>query len=260
MELKINNLSVYVEGNSSNKAIMFVHGFPYDFSMWNKVIEELKEDFYCVTFDIRGLGKSDPQGGQNTLESFVDDLLCIVDFLKLKKPVLCGLSMGGYISLRTIEREETKFSALILCDTKAEADTNEVKIRRAAGIKKIDNEGLEYFVKEFVPTCFSKAFINNNKDEFEIILNRCKDSNPVGVKGCLLAMAGRTDTTAYLSKIEIPVLVICGEDDKLSPPDSMQKMAEKIKHGKFAVIPDAGHMTPIETPEDFCGLVKEFLK
>ena len=77
--------------------------------MWEKQLNALSNDFYCVTYDIRGLGSSPVGDGQFTLEMFVDDLVGVVDELKLNKPVLCGLSMGGYIALRTIERNEEKF-------------------------------------------------------------------------------------------------------------------------------------------------------
>lgn len=104
MKTTINNLSVFTSGNTNNKSIIFVHGFPFDHRMWDEQIEEQSKDYYCITYDIRGLGESHAGDGQFTMESFVDDLETILNELKLKLPVLCGLSMGGYISLRAIER------------------------------------------------------------------------------------------------------------------------------------------------------------
>ncbi len=129
MKTAINNLSVFTFGNNNNKPIIFVHGFPFDHRMWDSQIEELSRDYYCITYDIRGLGESPAGNGQFTMESFVDDLETIIDELKLKLPVLCGLSMGGYISLRAMERMEKRFRALILCDTKALADDNTGKLK-----------------------------------------------------------------------------------------------------------------------------------
>ncbi len=246
MNTKINNLSVFTSGNENNLPIIFVHGFPFDHFMWDAQVKELSKEYFCVTYDIRGLGESPAGDGQFTIESFVDDLETIINELKLKMPVLCGLSMGGYISLRAIERIEKKFSAVILCDTKALADDNEGKIKRAEGIKAINENGVENFISQFVPNCFSNNFIDKNEAEYEKIINRSKSSSPVGVKGCLLAMAGRTDTTSYLSNISIPALIICGEEDKLTPPDIMQSMADKINGSNFVVVNGAGHMSPIE--------------
>lgn len=259
MKETINGLSVFLEGNSNNKSIIFVHGFPYDHTMWQAVIDELSENYFCVTYDIRGLGESPAGNGQFTMESFVDDLELIIIELKLDKPVLCGLSMGGYISFRTLERIPDKFSAAILCDTRSEADNNEGKLKRAAGIKRINTEGLAPFVRDFVTTCFGNDFKKNNKDIFEMIIEKSSDFDPVGVKGCLLAMLSRTDTTANLGKINIPTLIICGEQDALTPPHLMKEIFHKIKKAEFVEIPNTGHMTPIEKPGEVASAIKNFL-
>ena len=117
MKETVNGLSVFIEGSSKSKPIIFVHGFPFDHTMWKAQIEMLKEKYFCVAYDIRGLGESPAGDGQYTMESFVDDLALIIDELKLDKPILCGLSMGGYIALRALEKFEEKLSAVILCDT-----------------------------------------------------------------------------------------------------------------------------------------------
>ena len=109
MKKTINGLSVFIEGDSQSKAILFVHGFPFDHLMWDAQINEFSNKYLCITYDIRGLGKSPAGDGQFTMELFVDDLKKIIDELKLDKPVLCGLSMGGYISLRAAERMQEKF-------------------------------------------------------------------------------------------------------------------------------------------------------
>jgi 3-oxoadipate enol-lactonase len=229
--------------------VLFVHGFPFDHSMWNKQIEVLSSQYYCISYDIRGLGESSAGDGQYTMELFVDDIMVIMDELKLNKPVLCGLSMGGYIALRTIEKMEEKFRGLILCDTKSEADTNEGKLKRAGGIKKINEEGLDIFIPDFIKDCFSERFKTNYRDEYQKIIERSSKLDPAGVKGSMLAMAGRTDTTSYLPQIKIPVLVLCGEKDILTSPSVMKGISDKIAGSEFYVVPGSGHIIPIENPE-----------
>jgi pimeloyl-ACP methyl ester carboxylesterase len=255
----INGLSVFLEGNSKNKSIIFLHGFPYDHTMWKAQIDKLSEKYFCVTYDIRGLGESPVGDGQYTIESFVDDLETIIDQLKLDKPILCGLSMGGYISLRALERMEEKFSAVILCDTRSEADINEGKLKRAAAIKRINSEGLAPFAKDFITNCYGDHYKQNHKEEFEKRIAKSTTFNPAGVKGSLLAMLGRNDTTEYLSKIKIPALVICGEFDALTPPAVMKPLAEKINGAEFVVIKNSGHMSPIENPKQVNEVIKKFL-
>jgi pimeloyl-ACP methyl ester carboxylesterase len=255
----INGLYVFLEGNSKNKSIIFLHGFPLDHTMWKAQLDDLSEKYFCVTYDIRGLGESPVGDGQFTMELFVDDLEIIVDKLKIDKPILCGLSMGGYISLRALERMQEKFSAVILCDTRAEADSNEGKLKRAGAIQRINSEGLAPFTKDFIINCFGDNYKQNNKDEFEKRIEKSSAFDPVGVKGSLLAMIGRNDTTEYLNKIKIPVLVICGEFDALTPPAVMKVMADKINGADFVVIKDSGHMSPIENPKKVNEAIKEFL-
>ena len=259
MKTKINNLSVFTSGNTNSKPIIFVHGFPFDHGMWDVQIEDLSEDYYCITYDIRGLGESPAGDGQFTMESFVDDLETIIDELKLNLPVLCGLSMGGYISLRAMEKMEERFRALILCDTKALEDNDAGKIKRAEGIKSINENGVENFVEQFVLNCFSENFMIKNNPKYEEILIRSKNNSPIGVKGCLLAMAGRTDTTALLPNISIPTLVLCGEEDKLTPPRIMKSMADQINNSEFHVIARAGHMAPLEAADIVNEKMRSFL-
>ena len=255
----INGLSVFLEGNSKNKPIVFIHGFPYDHTMWKAQIEKLSEKYFCVSYDIRGLGESPVGDGQFTMESFVDDLEAIIDQQKLDKPILCGLSMGGYIGLRALERFEEKFSAVVLCDTRADADGNEGKSKRAAAIKRINTEGLAPFVKDFITNCFGDGYKQTNPEELEKIIAKSSSFNLVGVKGCLLAMLGRNDTTEFLNKIKIPALVICGEFDALTPPAVMKPLAEKINGAGFVVIKNSGHMSPIENPKEVNEAITKFL-
>lgn len=259
MKKTINDLFVYTSGNENNKAIIFVHGFPYDHMMWKEQIKEFSQNYFCIAYDIRGLGQSPAGNGQFTMESFVDDLETIVNELKPDKPILCGLSMGGYISLRALERMPDKFSAAVLCDTKSEADNNEGKLKRAAGIKRINTEGLAPFAKDFITNCFGTYFRQNKQQELDRIIEISSQYNPAGVKGCLLAMLGRTDTTANLEKINIPTLLICGEQDSLTPPAVMKEMQNRIKNAEYVEIKKAGHMTPIENPEEVNADLLKFL-
>lgn len=259
MKKLINGLSVFFEGSSNNRAIIFIHGFPYDHTMWKAQIDELSKNYFCITYDIRGLGESPAGDGQFTMEQFVDDLEIVVNELKLDKPVICGLSMGGYITLRALERMQDKFSAAILCDTRSEADNNEGKLKRASAIRRINLEGLIPFTYDFIRNCFADEFKNNKQTELKKIIEKSSEFNPIGVKGCLLAMLSRTDTTQSLSKIKIPTLLICGEQDSLTPPSVMKEMFHKIPKAEFVEIKNAGHMTPIENPDEVNNAIKRFL-
>ena len=260
MQITIDNLNVFLKGDKNKAPIVFVHGFPFDHFMWDAQVNYFSNDYYCVTYDIRGLGSSSAGDGQFTMEQFVDDLEKIIDYLKLSRPILYGLSMGGYISLRAVERMQKKFGALILCDTKSVADDNDGKLKRAAAIKQISSGKFDEFIESFVLNCFGEKFVRTNNAEYRKVVERSKKSNLIGVKGSLLAMAGRTDTTESLKKITLPTLIICGSEDKISPPAVMKSMADQISDSKFVLVEGAGHMIPIENPQAVNAAIKKFLE
>lgn len=260
MKFQINNLSVITDGNQGNKPIVFVHGFPYDHTMWKKQINALSNNYYCISYDVRGFGESVNCDGQHTMEMFVDDLEMIIEEMKLDKPIICGLSMGGYIALRAIERFQGKWFAAILCDTRSQADDNQGRLKRAAAIKRINLDGHKDFVKDFITNCFGDYFKQNQSNDLQAIIEYSQNFSPIGIKGGLLAMLSRTDTTSFLEKIEIPTLLICGKNDTLTPPSVMKDMFHKIKNAEFVEIENAGHMSPIENPDEVNSAISKFLK
>lgn len=257
---KINDLSVYTYGDPKKQAIIFAHGFMFDNTMWNEQVEALKDDYYCVTYDFRGFGSSLVGDGIYTMEGHVDDLYAIMDELKLEKPVLVGLSMGGYMGFRALERAQEKFAGTVFCDTRATADKKEAKLKRANAIKTINTEGLKVFAENFIPTTVSENFKTNRQKEFQKLLDSAKKCSSFGTKGCTVAMQGRTDSWEFLPQINIPTMLVCGDEDALSPVDEMKSTAERIPGCKFVVIPDSGHMTPIEQPEAVSSAIKQFME
>ncbi len=260
MKTEINGLAVFTEGDPNNQPIIFVHGFPYNHTMWNFQIDALKNSYYCVSYDVRGLGESAVGDGQYTMEFYAEDLLTIIKELKLNKPILCTLSMGGYIALRAVEKEQDTFSGLILCDTRSEADDNASKLKRTAIINTINNQGLNSFVEPFVKLCFADETPLANPKLFNSTLEECLKNNPLGVKGAVFALVSRTDTTEFLPKIKLPTLVICGAFDRITPPPVMRNLADGIMDSEFAAIPAAGHMSPLENPLLVNDLISGFIK
>jgi 3-oxoadipate enol-lactonase len=141
LDKNINGINVhfiYVGVQNDRKPpVVLIHGFPFSSEMWSAQVELLKDEHRVIAYDIRGHGKSGVGDGQYLLEFFVDDLITLLDRLNVPKVELCGLSLGGYIALRTIERNPERVSSLILCDIGPQADSNEAKLRRAASIKAV---------------------------------------------------------------------------------------------------------------------------
>ncbi len=260
MKSIINGLTVYLNGNEKNQPIIFVHAFPHDNRMWKKQVDFFSKYYFVITYDIRGFGESWQINGQFTMEMFADDLLAIVNGLYLKKPIVAGLSMGGYIILRTLQKNINLFSAVVLCDTRPEADDNAGKLKRSNAIYDIHNNGVERYSEEFVKNCLWDENIKINQELLENAVQIVTSQSEIGVKGALLAMLSRLDLTEFLSKITIPTLVLCGEHDKITPIELMEGMANKIPNSKFVVVPNSGHMSNMENPNFVNQTILSFLE
>jgi 3-oxoadipate enol-lactonase len=248
--INVHFIDVGVQDNRK-PPIVLIHGFPFSSEMWSDQIQLLKDEHRVIAYDIRGHGKSDVGDGQYMLEFFVDDLIALLDHLNVSKAVLCGLSMGGYIALRAIERNSERFSSVILCDTSPQADTNEAKVRRAASIKLVKTNGVNAFAETFLKAVFAPESFQSKPREVEMIRRVIQSNSEIGICGTLLALAGRTDTTEVLSTINVPTLILVGEFDKVTPPNLSELMHDKIRNSEFHVLPSAAHLSNLENSVEF---------
>ncbi len=250
-------------GNPNGTPIVFIHGFPLSHRMWTfqgGQTEPLLTTHRIILYDVRGHGESETGSGIYSIEFFVDDLISLLNHLNIQSAVIVGLSMGGYIALRAIERHPNRFRGLVLCNTKSEGDTNEAKIQRAAIITLLQKEGIRTFSEEYSKKLFSEHTFSTRPDLIKYSQSVMQRNSPVGISGTLLALAARTDTTAVLSKISVPTLVIAGEKDTVTPSAVMQEMQNKIPNSEFHIIPNAGHISSMENPKEFNTHLGNFLQ
>ena len=261
MPTTINDATLnYTEsGRASGPTIVLVHGFPFSQEMWTPQVGALDQRHRVITYDVRGHGKSPAGDGQYTIELFVDDLIGLLDHLRIEKAIVCGLSMGGYIALRAIERNPERFRALILCDTQSGVDSNEGKVKRAAAMKTVKQQGAAAYAEGFVKAVFAPATFTTNPEAVKKIKAVIASNPSLGICGTLLALAARTDTTASLSKIAVPTLILVGELDAITPPSAAQAMQEKIRGSELHVIPRAAHLSNLENPQEFNARLLDFL-
>ncbi len=248
-----------VDGQRTGIPIVLIHGFPFSKEMWKPQVDALKSNHYVIAYDVRGHGGSDADSCQYTVEYFVDDLFGLIDHLKLPKVVVVGLSMGGYIALRAIERGPDRFKGLVLCDTRSESDTNEIKIRRAEQARTIRQQGMKTFADEFVKVIFSARSLEKNPEAVNFIKGLIEAMNPSAAAGTLIALAARTDCTAMLYNIKVPTLLLVGKNDAVTPPTAASAMKEKIPNATLHVIPNAAHVSNVENPAEFNNHLLDFL-
>ena len=251
----------YVEvGSPSDLPVVFIHGFPFSHEMWKGQLDVVAKEFRGIAYDIRGHGASYVGDGQYTIEGHVDDLIALLDHLKVPKAVIVGLSMGGYITLRALERNPERFRAAILCDTRSDADSNEGRLKRFASIASVKRNGSAAFADEFVKNVFAEESFQKRPDAIEAIRTIIRRTPELSIAGTLLALASRTDTTASLSNIKIPTMILVGQLDVTTPPSASQAMHEQIPSSEFHIVPHAAHMSNIENAAFFNEKLMAFLR
>ncbi len=239
--------------------VLWIHGFPLGRWLWDPQVGALADVARSIAMDLRGFGGSSAPQGPYTMETYADDLRRLLDALGIEQAVLVGLSMGGYVAFAFYAAYPDRVRALILADTRHQADTPEGRASRYALIERIRLEGTPAAVEAFLPRLFG-ATTQRERPELMETLRRKMQANPAaGLIGALQAMAERPDRTALLPAIRVPTLVIVGEEDAVTPPEVARQMAEGIPHARLVVIPHAGHLSNVEAPEAFNEAVRDFL-
>lgn len=245
------------EERGSGPVLLFVHGFPLDRTMWIPQLAGLAKIRTCVAVDLRGHGLSEVDSPSDySMDRFADDIARTMDAMGTDKADLCGLSMGGYVVFAFWRRHRDRVRSLIFCDTKAEADSEEAKEARVKTAELVASDGMSALHAQLAEKMFGSAPSDDVRAKVErIFLN----SAPEVAAADALAMRDRPDSTGDLAGIDVPVLWIHGEEDKLMPVDGARATAGKIPGARFVTIPGAGHMAPMENPDAVNAAIREFL-
>jgi pimeloyl-ACP methyl ester carboxylesterase len=258
----INKLTVSYNDHGTEDApvIIFIHGFPFNKSMWDDQMNVLKDNYRVIAYDIRGHGNSDPGIDDFFIELFVNDLIRLMEKLGIEKPILCGLSLGGYIALSAVLKYPGRFNGLILNDTQCIADTPEIKENRCTAIIRIMKNGVEQYADEIIKNLFASETFTKKKNIITAVKEMIISTPKQSLCNTLHALAERKDTCNQLPEINIPVLIMVGKEDKITPIAAAQQMQEKIHGSMLKVIQHAGHIINLENPIAFGKRLVKFLE
>ena len=240
--------------------LLLIHGFPLDHAMWNAQIDALAAHCRVVAPDLRGFGASGVTPGKVTMEQFAADLASLLDALGIGgRVVVCGLSMGGYVAWQFWCQYAARVRALILCDTRAAADAPEVAAGRLATADRVLREGPGVLVEAMMPKLLAPSTAAGSPELAEALRRVIERTDPRGIAAALRGMAERPDVTARLGEITCPALVIVGAEDAISTPQEMGTIARAIPGARLVEISGAGHMSPVERPQQVSAAIVEFL-
>jgi 3-oxoadipate enol-lactonase len=260
--IKLNDITVCYsdDGNDAAPAIIFIHGFPFNKSMWHYQVAAFKDNYRLISYDVRGHGKTDTGTEDFTIDLFTKDLIALMDELELEQVTLCGLSMGGYIALDAMEKHPERISALILCDTQCTAETPEAYEKKMQAIENIKVNRKGQFADESIKNLFAPESYNTKQTEIAHVFEMIMDTNTEALCKTLEALATRNSTCEKLSEIEVPVLILVGKEDRVTPPAASRLMNGKISGSEMLTIVHAGHVANMENPEAFNEALIKFMQ
>ena len=261
-KINVGDIELSVRQDGQGPPLLFVHGFPLDHTMWNKQIEEFSKDYRVIAPDLRGFGASALGAGPASMARLADDLAAMLGELQVTRPVVfCGLSMGGYVGWQFWDRHSDRLDKLILCDTRAAADSAETAHGRRETAARTLREGT---AGELIDTTLPKLFAKSTNTTEPVLIDstrRVMESTKVQtIAATLEAMAERPDFEPRLAEITVSTLLICGEHDMITPVEEMRQVAAAIPDAQFEEILGAGHMAPMEQPAAVNRAIHEFLE
>jgi 3-oxoadipate enol-lactonase len=257
----VNGIRLNVIDEGDGPAMVFLHGFPLDHSMWDNQRREFRNTHRVIIPDLRGFGRSEVPPVPVTMDVFADDVAALLDALGVDEPaILCGLSMGGYIAFAFVRRHAARLKGLVLCDTRAAADTPEAATNRRRMAERVLTDGPLVVAEAMMPRFFGPTTNEKQPQVTDAVRNVMLATSSRGIAAGQLAMADRPDSTPTLDQIAVPTLVVVGEHDAISPPAEMQEFAAKIAGAETVVIPGAGHMAPLEKPAEVNRAIREWMR
>ncbi|HEX6643682.1 MAG TPA: alpha/beta fold hydrolase [Gemmatimonadales bacterium] len=257
--ISVNGVSLAVESVGSGPAVLFIHGYPLDRTLWRHQLEHL-EGYRRIAPDLRGMGQSEAPDLGYSMGTYADDLAALLDALGVERAVLCGISMGGYIAFECIRRWRERVSGLVLMDTRAPAESAEGRKGRDAAIAAARDGGTAAVADAMLPKLFRSERREEGGRAWPAVEGMIRSAPVPGIIGALTAMRERPDSTSLLPTLgDLPVLVVTGEADRIIPADASREMAEEIPGARFRRIAGAGHLPPVERPEETTEVIREFL-
>ena len=256
---RIDDIQLAYDDAGVGHAIVLIHGYPFNRSLWTEQTEALTSRFRVVTPDLRGFGESDRSEGPVTMNRMARDVAELMDQLGIEQAVIGGLSMGGYVALAFVKQFPSRVKALVLADTRAQADTEEGKQTRHQQAEKALSEGMAGIADAMLPKLLTPDTVSKRPEVVKRVRDMMLKTKPQGAASALLGMAQRDDLSEFISTIRVPTMIVVGREDALTPLADSEKMQSKIAPSRLVVIENAGHVSNLEQTEQFNYALIRFL-
>jgi 3-oxoadipate enol-lactonase len=240
--------------------LVLLHAFPLNGRMFESQMRAFSGSHQVVAPDYPGFGRSPRTPAQPDVHYYAQGVRGLLDRLHLERVILGGVSMGGYVAFECMRLFPERVSALILANTRAEPDSEEMRETRNEMALRVAQEGVGVLVELQMERLLSADTLQNDEEVVKEVRAMILENSPDGVVAALGAMRERPDSTPLLGKIGVPTLAVGGEEDVISSPEVMGAMAAKIPGAHHVTIPNTGHLSNLEAPEKFNAVLSDFLK
>jgi pimeloyl-ACP methyl ester carboxylesterase len=239
-------------------AILFVHGFPLDRSIWHPQVAAL-DGYRRIAPDLPGLGESPVAEGPATMASYASELGRCLDHLGVESVVLCGLSMGGYVAFECLRQWPGRSAGRALMDTRADADTEEGRQGRDRLIADVQARGAAAAADAMMPRLVGATTLASPPAWLSELRQRI-ERTPTESGGRTRGHEGRSDSRPLLASISVPTLVLVGAEDVITPPSLAEEMARGITGATLVVVQGSGHLPTLEQPEAVTEALRSLLR
>ena len=256
--IEFNGDKGYYKTEGKGKAIVLLHGFIEEGSMWNGMLGGLKKKYKVIVPDMPGFGKSQLGENELSMDYYADYVQAIVKAEKLNKFILLGHSMGGYVTLNFVEKYGNMPAGFGLINSHCFEDTPQKKENRLKGIDFIQRNGTQFFIRELYNSIFNESFKKKNRKLIDTLIAQAQKYTPEAVMRANAAMMNRKDKSEVLKKAQVPVLFINGEDDESAPVAYTLKQAAYPANADFNLFAGCKHMSVFERKAETLKIIEGF--
>jgi pimeloyl-ACP methyl ester carboxylesterase len=257
-QIRSGDAEIAYEVLGSGAPIVLLHPFPAHRDLWKPAAQALLTRYRVILPDLRGHGDSGVGEGPATMEKHALDLAGVLDAEEVGRALFVGVSIGGYVLFEFWRRFRGRVAGLALCNTKGPADTPEGRAARLQAAADVLERGTEPFFESMVPKLLGKTTLNTRPDLVEGALLMMRKMSAGDVAAVQRGMAERPDSVETLKTINVPVLVVTGDEDVLTGIAEAELMRQHIAGAEMKVITRAGHYSPWEQPEEVGKLLRQF--
>jgi 3-oxoadipate enol-lactonase len=259
-QIKSGDAEIVYRVLGEGKPVFLLHPFPANHEFWLPVAEALATRYRIILPDLRGHGDSGAGEGPATMEKHTADIARVMDDAEVGRAPLVGVSIGGYGLFEFWRRHRGRVTALGLFNTKAPADSAEARAARLHAANEVLESGTEQFFQSMIPRLLGRTTCETRPDIVDGALRMMRKMSPEDVAQVQRGMAERPDSVDTLKTINVPALLVTGEEDILTGLNEAELLRRHIPNSQLRVIAKAGHYSAWEQPEDAAILLRQFLE